>query len=34
MRDVSVNWLVTKAVEQFLESLPTRQQVEATLRAS
>ena len=34
MRDVSVNWLVTRAVEQFLEGLPSREQVEATLRAS
>lgn len=34
MRDVSVNWLVVRAVEQFLESLPSREQVEATLRAS
>lgn len=33
MRDVSVNWLVTRAVEQFLEGLPSREQVEATLRA-
>jgi predicted transcriptional regulator len=33
MRDVSVNWLVTRAVEQFLERLPSREQVEATLRA-
>lgn len=34
MRDVSVNWLVTRAVEQFLDGLPSREQVEATLRAS
>jgi len=34
MRDVSVNWLVTRAVEQFLDRLPSREQVEATLRAS
>ena len=33
MRDVSVNWLVTRAVEQFLDGLPSREQVEATLRA-
>lgn len=34
MRDVSVNWLVTRAVEQFLAGLPSREQVEATLKAS
>jgi predicted transcriptional regulator len=34
MRDVSVNWLVNRAVEQFLDGLPSRAQVEATLRAS
>lgn len=34
MRDVSVNFLITRAIEQFIEGLPTRQQVEATLRAS
>ena len=33
MRDVSVNWLVTRAIEQFLDGLPSRAQVEATLRA-
>lgn len=32
MRDVSVNWLVTRAVEHFLAELPTREEVEATLR--
>jgi predicted HicB family RNase H-like nuclease len=32
MRDVSVNWLVTRAVQQFLDGLPTREVVEATLR--
>jgi hypothetical protein len=31
MRDVSVNWLVTRAVERFLDTLPSREQVEATL---
>jgi hypothetical protein len=34
MRDVSVNWLVTRAVEQFLSGLPSREQVEATLKAN
>jgi predicted transcriptional regulator len=34
MRDVSVNWLVTRAVEQFLQGLPTKERVEATLRSS
>jgi len=32
MRDVSVNWLVTRAVEQFLSGLPSRERVEATLK--
>ncbi|MDA8047542.1 MAG: toxin-antitoxin system HicB family antitoxin [Actinomycetota bacterium] len=32
MRDVSVNWLVTRAVEQFVQGLPSREKVEATLR--
>lgn len=32
MRDVSVNWLVTRAVEQFVDQLPSREKVEATLR--
>jgi predicted transcriptional regulator len=32
MRDVSVNWLVTRAIEHFLEGLPSREQVEATLQ--
>jgi hypothetical protein len=32
MRDVSVNWLVTRADEQFLSGLPSRQIVEATLK--
>lgn len=31
MRDVSVNWLVTRAVEQFIDQLPPRELVEATL---
>jgi predicted HicB family RNase H-like nuclease len=32
MRGVSINWLVTRAVEQFLADLPGRDVVEATLR--
>lgn len=31
MRDVSVNFLITKAVEQFLKGLPTKAQLERTL---
>lgn len=34
MRGVSVNWLVVRAVETFLAQLPSRDKVEATLRAS
>lgn len=33
MRDVSVNWLVNRAVEKFVDELPSREKVEATLRA-
>lgn len=32
MRDVSVNYLITRAVERFLKELPTKAQVERTLR--
>jgi predicted HicB family RNase H-like nuclease len=32
VRDVSVNWLVTGEVEMFIDQLPPREPVEATLR--
>lgn len=34
LRDVSVNFLIVRAVNDFLENLPTAEQLLATLRAS
>jgi predicted transcriptional regulator len=33
-RDVSVNFLIVRAVNDFLEQLPTPEQLQASLRAS